>query len=102
VGGWFSGCGSEVGLGRFVLEVGFGDGWGMVGQIKVREMRRKRYKSPSPVLDRDRSGFAPSVRRQTGRVGGRPVCHPASVASGLAWPRAAVRWGGVSRVVKTA
>jgi hypothetical protein len=24
----------------------------MVGQIKVREMRRKRYKSPSPVLDR--------------------------------------------------
>jgi hypothetical protein len=38
VGGWFSGCGSEVGLGRFVLEVGFGDGWGMVGQIKVREI----------------------------------------------------------------
>ena len=25
---------------------------GTVGQIKVREMRRKRYKSPSPVLDR--------------------------------------------------
>ena len=44
---------------------------GMVGQIEVREMRRKRYKSPSPVLDRrsfaDRSGFALSVRRQTGR-----------------------------------
>ena len=39
---------------------------GMVGQIKVREMRRKRYKSPSPVLDRrsfaDRDGSAPSVR----------------------------------------
>ena len=26
--------------------------WGMAGQIKVREMRRKRYKSPSHVLDR--------------------------------------------------
>jgi hypothetical protein len=69
-------------------------------------VRRKRCKSPSPVLDRrsfaDRGGFAPSVRRQMGRVGGRPVCHPTSVSSGLAWPRAAVRWGGVSRVVKTA
>jgi hypothetical protein len=46
-------------------------GGGMVAQIEVREMRRKRYKSPSLVLDRrsfaDRSGFAPSVRRQTGR-----------------------------------
>jgi hypothetical protein len=39
---------------------------GMAGQIKVREMRRKRYKSPSYVLDRrsfaDRDGSAPPVR----------------------------------------
>ena len=38
----------------------------MVGQIKVREMRRKRYKAPSDVLDRrpfaDRDGSASSVR----------------------------------------
>jgi hypothetical protein len=38
----------------------------MVGQIKVREMRRKRYKAPSHVLDRrpfaDRDGSASSVR----------------------------------------
>jgi hypothetical protein len=38
----------------------------MVGQIEVGEMRRKRYKAPSHVLDRrpfaDRSGFAPPVR----------------------------------------
>jgi hypothetical protein len=36
------------------------------------------------------------------RVGERPVFHPASASSGLGWPRAGVRWGGVSRVVKTA
>jgi hypothetical protein len=59
-------------------------------------MRRKRYEFPAPVLDRrsfaDRSGCAPSVRRQTVRVGGRPICRPASVSSGWTWPRAAVRW----------
>jgi hypothetical protein len=51
---------------RLVLEPGFEDGGGMVGQIKVREMRRKRYKATSPVLDRrpfaDRDGSASSVR----------------------------------------
>ena len=36
---------------RLVLEPDFEDGGGIVGQIKVREMRRKRYKSPSHVLD---------------------------------------------------
>ena len=67
--------------------------WGIVGQIKVREMRRKRYESPSDVLDRrpfaDRDGSAALVRRRTGRssvykvrVGERPVGHPASVSSG--------------------
>ena len=75
----------------------------MVGQIKVREMSRKRYKPPSLVLDRrsfaDRDGSASLVRWQTGRssayevrVGERPVCHPASVSSGLGWPRDGVRW----------
>ena len=56
--------------GQLVLEAVFGDGWGvdlgMAGQIKVREMRRKRYKATSPVLDRrpfaDRDGSASSVR----------------------------------------
>ena len=43
-------------------------GWfeGMAGQIKVRTIRRKRHKPPSPVLDprsfADRSDFAPPVR----------------------------------------
>jgi hypothetical protein len=50
---------------RLVLEPGFEDGGG-VGQIKVREMRRERYKATSPVLDRrpfaDRDGSASSVR----------------------------------------
>jgi hypothetical protein len=34
------------------------------------------------------------------RVGERPVCHPASVSSGLGWPRDGVRWGGVSGLSK--
>jgi hypothetical protein len=86
---------------------------GTAGQIKVREMRRKRLSplllcwiaGPLPIgaVLLCRSGdkrddlFAYEVR-----VGGRPVCHPASASSGLGWPRAGVRWGGVSRVVKTA
>ena len=42
-------------------------GWfGVAGQIEVREMRRRRYKFPSYVLDRrsfaDRDGSAPPVR----------------------------------------
>jgi hypothetical protein len=36
------------------------------------------------------------------RVGERPVCHPASVSSGLGWPQAGVQWCGVFQVVKTA
>jgi hypothetical protein len=50
-GGWCPGCGGEAGLAggsfqRRALEmVG-----GMAGQIKVPEMRRKRYNSPSHVL----------------------------------------------------
>jgi hypothetical protein len=45
-------------------------GWFQAAEAKLvsREMRRKRYKSPSHVLDRrsfaDRSGFAPSVGDQ--------------------------------------
>jgi hypothetical protein len=39
---------------------------GMVGQIKVREMRREHYQAPSPVLDSrpfaNRDGSASSVR----------------------------------------
>jgi hypothetical protein len=86
---------------------------GMVGQIKVREMRRKRRKSPSHVLDRRPWPIGEVLLCRSGderddlsayevRFGGRPVCHPASVSSGLGWPRAGVRWGGVSLVVKTA
>jgi hypothetical protein len=48
------------------LEPGVEDGGRMVGQIKVREMRRKPYKSPSPVLDcrpfADRDNSASPVR----------------------------------------
>ena len=36
------------------------------------------------------------------RIGERPVYRPASVSSGLGWPRAGVRWCGVFQVVKTA
>jgi hypothetical protein len=51
---------------RPVVEPDFEDGGGMVGQIRVREIRRKRYEAPSHVLDRrpfaDRDGSASSVR----------------------------------------
>jgi hypothetical protein len=67
VGGWFSGRGSEADLaGGSFRKRDLEMAGGMVGQIRVREMRRKRYESPSHVLDRrsfaDRNGFAPPVR----------------------------------------
>jgi hypothetical protein len=74
VGGWF--LAAEAKLVSRAARFGGGlwrwlGGWfgGMAAQIKVRSMRRKRYKSPSYVLDRrivfsfaDRDGSAPLVR----------------------------------------
>jgi hypothetical protein len=58
-----------------------------VSQIKVREKRDKRDKSPS---------YVPAGRFFAGR--GRS----ASVSSGLGWLQAGSRWCGVFQVVKTA
>ena len=63
-----------------------------VGQIKVREMRRKRYKSPLMCWIADPLPIGTVLLRRSGdkrdddaRVGERPVCRPASVSSGLGW-----------------
>jgi hypothetical protein len=90
-------------------------GWfgGMAGQIKVRKCAVSAISplvlcwiaGPLPigtVLLRRCGDERDDLSAYEVRVGGRPVCHPASVSSGLGWPRAGVRWGGVSRVVKTA
>jgi hypothetical protein len=56
-------------------------------------------------------GFMRSVPGQSGdkrddlsayalRIGERPVYAPASVPSGLGWPRVGVRWRGVSKLSK--
>jgi len=73
----------------------------VAGQIKVREMRLKRYKSPSYVVDRrsfaDRDGLLPT----------RYVLAASRMSSGVRvlWLGIASGWcpvGGVSRIVKTA
>jgi len=81
----------------------------MVGQINVREMRRKRCKAPSHVLDRrpfaDRDGSASSAGDKRDdllptRYVLANVPYVILRPCPLAWD--GVRWGGVSRVVKTA
>ena len=84
----------------------------MVGQIKVREIRRKRYK---PLLMCRIAGPLPigTVLLACPVTNGTIFClrgtcwRTSRMSSGvrvlwLGWPRDGVRWGGVSRVVKTA
>jgi hypothetical protein len=74
--------------GDLVLEAVIGDGWGMVGQIHVRERRDKPDRSPSHVPARRSFTDRGVLLRQLGdtrddpstyeaRMGERPVCHPA-------------------------
>ena len=84
-----------------------------MGRIRLRAMRRKRYRAPSHVLDRrslpigtvlvrrcgdERDGLLPAryVLADVPYVTRRPCPQAGN------WPRAGVRWGGVSRIVKDA